>query len=76
MNQYKISYEVDTGWERIKDTAIVKADNEDDAIRKLKYYISSIGNDYFVREVFSVEEFADDIFTNRFKPSKRNKYMK
>ena len=76
MNQYKISYEVDTGWDYIRDTAIVKANNEDDAVKKLKSYISSIGNDYFVNRVFSVEEFVEDIFTNRFKPSTRNKYMK
>lgn len=76
MNQYKISYEVDTGWDYIRDAAIVKANNEDDAVKKLKSYISSIGNDYFVNRVFSVEEFVEDIFTNRFKPSTRNKYMK
>lgn len=76
MNQYSITYGVDTGYDLVKDTAIVKADNKDAAIRKLKFYISSIGNDYFIREVFSVEEFVEDIFTNRFKPSKRNKYMK
>lgn len=76
MNQYKISYEVDTGWDYIRDVAIVKANNEDDAVKKLKSYISSIVNDYFVNRVFSVEKFVEDIFTNIFKPSNRNKYMK
>ena len=76
MNYYKIHYEVDNGWDYIRDNAIVKANDEDDAIKKLKSYISNIGNDYFVREVFSVEEFVEEIFSNRFRPSKRKNHIK
>jgi len=68
MKLYKIHYEVDTGFEFRRDTAIVKADNEKLAIEKLETYISSIANDYSVTEVFFVEEFIDEIFSDQFRP--------
>ena len=44
MKYYKIYYEVDTGWDYPKDTAIVRADDEDSAVKKLKSYIENIDN--------------------------------
>lgn len=73
MNQYKIHYRVDTGWEYLIDTAIVKANNEEEAIEKLKSYISSIDNEYYITSVFSIEEFTEEIFSYNFVPSNRKK---
>ena len=71
MNYYKIHYEVDTGFEYRRDTAIVKAESRDAAVEKLGAYISSIGNDYTISEVFFVTEFIDDIFSNQFNPRRK-----
>lgn len=68
MKLYEIFYQVDTGSELCKDYAIVGATNENDAIVKLKAYIISTGYENYVYEVFSVEEFTDDVFSGRFRP--------
>lgn len=71
MKQYKICYELDTGYDRYEDTAIVKADSKESAIEKLRSYVEKNGYyDDYVRQIFSVEEFTEDVFTGRFKPIK------
>jgi hypothetical protein len=66
MKQYKIHYEVDTGYDYIRDTAIVKAENETTAVKKLKSYISDTGYEHMVSKVFFINEFTEDIFSSRF----------
>lgn len=68
MNQYEIHYEVDTGYDYCRDTALVFADNEDSAVRKLKNYISALAHDYMVSEVFFVREFTKNVFSGKFRP--------
>ena len=70
IKQYKIHYLVDDGYDLIRDTALVKSTDECSAIEKLKDYIRSLGNEYFIHEVFSIEEFDDVIFSSKFVPSK------
>lgn len=68
MNQYEIYYEVDTGYDYCRDTALVFADNEDSAVRKLKNYISALSHDYMVSEVFYVRRFTKNVFSGKFRP--------
>jgi hypothetical protein len=70
MKYYKIYYEVDTGYDYCKDSAIVKAENKDGAIEKLINHIYNCGYDHHVSEIFYVKEFTDDIFSSRFNPKK------
>jgi hypothetical protein len=66
MKYYKIHYEVDTGYDYIKDAAIVKAESTIEAVAKLKYYISDTGYEHMVSKVFSIDEFTEDVFSSRF----------
>ena len=61
-----INYEVDTGYDYIRDNAIVRAENEECAKTLLKSKIRSIGNDYFVTKIFSIEPFIHNIFSARY----------
>ena len=76
MTYYKIHYEVDTGSDYQRDTALVKAENKESALEKLRPYIWKCGYDCAISEVFSVEEFTDDIFSSRFWPGMYTKYYK
>lgn len=69
-NLYKVHYEIDTGFEFRRDTAIVKAVDKKMAVEKLESFIGSIAMEYMVTEVFFVEEFVDEIFSNQFKPKR------
>lgn len=72
MKQYEIHYEVDTGYDYWRDTALVFADDEYSAVRKLKNYISALAHDYMVSEVFYVIEFTKNVFSGKFRPKKEN----
>ncbi len=68
MNQYEIYYEVDTGYDYCRDTALVFANDKYSAVGKLKSYISAIGHDYMVSEIFFVREFTKNVFSGKFRP--------
>ena len=65
-NLFLIKYMVDTGWEHIRDTALVVADSEEQSIKKLKGSISKLGNDYFVEHIFEIKRFEGSIFSENF----------
>ena len=71
MKQYKIHYEVDTGCDHIGDIAIIRAENESEAIQKLKSYIWDTGYEHMVSQVFYVKEFTEDVYCFRFVTQKR-----
>lgn len=66
MKQYKIHYEVKTGHNYKGDIAIVKAENKNEAVEKLKSYISDAGYEHTVNEIFYVKEFTEDVYCFRF----------
>lgn len=67
MKEYKIHYRVDTGIDHIEDTAIVKAENKDQAMEKLeRYIIRNTGYEYTVDRFYSIDEFTADIFSSKF----------
>lgn len=63
---FLIKYEVDTGYEYNRDKALIKAEDETKAKEYLKRYISRLGNDYMVSEIFCITEFTGYIFTGRY----------
>lgn len=65
MKQYKIGYVIDTGYSNIHDIAIVKAENEDVAIEKLKLYISNTMYADRKFQMVALGEFTEDVFSSR-----------
>lgn len=63
---FLIKYEVDTGWENNRDTALIEAEDEIEAKEYLKRYIGRLGNDYMVSRIFEIKEFGGYIFTGRY----------
>lgn len=63
---FYIVYVVDTGYEYLKDEALVIAENCDTAITELKSSIGKLGSDYWVHEVISIEEFRGSVFTQLY----------
>lgn len=63
---FLIKYEVDTGWDYIKDIALIEAENKIEAQCYLQTYISKLGNEYIVNEIFENEEFVGHIFTGKY----------
>ena len=74
LKYYKIHYEVDNGASYCKDAAIVVAEDEYGAVGKLKRYISSLSSEHVVSEIFSVEEFTDDIFSYQYTPREKGRF--
>ena len=66
-NIYLIDYEVDTGYQYIRDKALVFADCKNTAKYKLSRMIDKLGNEYIVSHYYSVEEFNADVFSAKFK---------
>lgn len=66
MKRYKISYSVDNGCEIFEDTALILADNADDARIKLKFFIESKDSETCIRQFFETMEFDAEIFTVRY----------
>lgn len=65
MNWYKIAFEVDDGASYTKDSALVEAVDEEDAVAKLRNLINSLGYDTCVSKVYSVTKFQGTVFTGR-----------
>lgn len=63
---FLIKYKVDTGYEYFRDEAIVVAKDNEFAVFELKSAIRRLGNDYWVDEVVSVEEFNGPVFTKHY----------
>ncbi len=60
---FKIDFEVDNGvWYR-KDSAIVIAENETQAIEKLIRLINSIDSETCVSRIFNTNVFSGEVFT-------------
>ena len=60
---YRIEFEVDDGaWYR-KDSALVLANNEEEAVKKLKSLINSINSETCVSEIFKIVIFGGEVFT-------------
>ena len=60
---FKIDFEVDNGiWYR-KDSAIVIAENETQAIKKLTSLINSIDSETCVSRIFNTNVFSGEVFT-------------
>ena len=63
---FLIKYEVDTGWEYNRDTALIEAEDEIEAKEYLERYIGRLGNDYMVNKIFEIREFDGYIFTGKY----------
>ena len=75
MKLFEIYYEVDTGYEYVKSSAIVKANSEDEAIIKLKNYTREVGNEHHITKLFYAKEFKDEIFVSNPNARKRKTVM-
>ena len=62
MKLYEIYYEVDTGYEYIKNRALVKAERESDALILLRDHINSLSSEHCIHEVFEIKEFFGHLF--------------
>jgi len=62
---YKINFEVDDGASYTKDTAIVEALDEEDAVDKLRNLINSLGYDTCISKVYNITVFNGTVFTGR-----------
>ena len=62
---YKINFEVDDGASYTKDSAIVEALDEEDAVDKLRNLINSLGYDTCISKIFSIAIFHGTVFTGR-----------
>ena len=65
-NCYLVNFEVDNGACHTISNAVVFAINPDDAINKVKEFISSKDNDTDVEQVFFCHEFTGSVFTDKF----------
>jgi hypothetical protein len=70
--EYKIKYEINTGYDLVKDFALVKSTDEYSAVEKLKEYVRKLDSEFFIHEIISIEEFHDDIFSSKFTYNKIN----
>lgn len=62
---FKINFEVDNGVEYQKDSAIVIAENETQAIEKLIRLINSIDSETCVSKIFNTNIFSGEVFTGQ-----------
>lgn len=63
MQLYKIELEVDNGIFHDHDFAIVVANNEEEANKKLRQYINSINSETCVSKIYKTEIFNGEVFT-------------
>lgn len=66
MKTFLIKYVVDTGYEYLKDDAIVIGENANIAVESLKNAIGKLGSDYWVHQILDVKEFTGNIFTRQY----------
>lgn len=66
-NLYLVDYEVDTGWDYVRDQALVFADCKNTAKYRLSEAVEKIGNEYMVTHIHSVKEFSGDVFSQKFR---------
>lgn len=64
-NLFKIDFEVDDGASYTKDSAIVEAIDEKEAVDKLRNLINSLGYDTCVSKIFNISLFQGTVFTGR-----------
>ena len=62
---YRIEFEVDNGFDYVRDVALVMAHNAEEANEKLKRFVNSIDSETCVSEIFRTDIFSGDIFTGR-----------
>lgn len=62
---YKVDFEVDNGASYTKDSAIVLANSEEEAIEMLRDMINRIDSETCVSEIFKVHVFTGNVFTGR-----------
>ena len=60
-----IEYEVDTGYEHIKDKALINAEDEENAKEILGNFINRIGNEYMISKIFEIDECKNVLFTQK-----------
>lgn len=63
---FLIKYEMDTGRDFVRDRAIVRASDEEEAKHKLITWVTSFYTHYVVNEIFEVLEFVGDVCTGKF----------
>lgn len=63
---YVIDYEVDTGFNRVRDKALVLADCKNIAKYKLCEAVEKIAVEYIVTHFYSVEEIHGSVFSVKF----------
>lgn len=66
MKSYYVRYEIDSGYDYVKDVALVFAENEGDARKKINKHVNALGNEYMISEIFSVSEFNGEVFTGKY----------
>lgn len=62
---YKIDFEVDNGASYTKDSAIVLANSETEAVEMLRNMINHIDNETCISKIFKTQLFTGNIFTGR-----------
>lgn len=62
---YYINFEVDDGYSRTRDVALVDAENSDDAIKKLEKFIGSKDSETFVRRIYETVRWNREVFTGK-----------
>lgn len=63
---FSICYEVDTGYNFVRDKALIHSESKEEAEKLLREYLSKIDEDYIVSKIFEIAEFNEIIFTGRF----------
>lgn len=58
-NLFIIDYEVDTGFYYIRDTALLYAKDETEAVNNLKSFIGRKGNEYGVSQIYRIKKFEE-----------------
>lgn len=62
---YSIAFEVDNGTAYINDTAIVSANDVQEAERKLRLFINGIDSETCLSRIYNVRQFEGDIWTGK-----------
>lgn len=62
---YEIDFEVDNGVSYDKDSAIVLANSEEEAVEMLRGMINGIDSETCISKIFKVHVFTGNIFTGK-----------